>query len=152
MSARSHVRALLSGVRIGQFLSVGAVGAAFDLSISTALVVLSGVAPEVAKLVGAEVAIVVMFFINDNWTFAGQGADGIGSTLRRLATSNLVRSGGVLVQVLIVRALTNLPVSTEVMGVELWSLLSLPVAIFASVFVNYVFESLLTWRVTADPE
>ncbi|WP_254537637.1 GtrA family protein [Halomarina litorea] len=152
MSVGSRARALLSGVRFGQFVSVGAVGAVFDLSVSTALIVLAGFAPELAKLVGAEVAIVVMFFINDNWTFADEGAGGVLPTLRRLLTSNLVRSGGVLVQVLVVRSLTSLPLSAEVLGVELWNLIPLPIAIVASMFVNYVFESLFTWRVAVDPE
>ncbi len=152
MSIGGRARALLSGVRFGQFVSVGAVGAVFDLSVSSALIVLLDVAPELAKLVGAEVAIVVMFFINDNWTFAGEGADGVLPTLRRLVKSNLVRSGGVLVQVLVVRALTGLPVSVELFGIELWNLIPLPIAIVASMFVNYVFESLITWRVDADPD
>jgi putative flippase GtrA len=152
MNVRTKLRALLSAPRFGQFVSVGAIGFVFDFTTSTALIVLLGTLPEIAKVVGAEVAIVIMFFVNDNWTFAGQGDGALLPTLRRLLTSNLVRSGGVVVQLLVVRALTSLPISLTFGGVELWHLLTLPIAIFASMFVNYVAESLLTWRVGSDAE
>ena len=142
--------ALLSGVRFGKFASVGAVGAAFDLTTSSALIVLFDVLPELAKLVGAEVAILVMFLVNDRWTFAEAGRDGVRHRLRRLLKSNLVRSGGLLVQVLIVRSLRTLDVNLVVSGVDVWTLLTLPVAIAGSMLINYVAESVFTWRVTAD--
>ncbi len=146
--SNSDIRALLSGVRFGKFASVGAVGAVFDLTTSSLLTVLLAVAPEIAKLVGAEVAIVVMFAINDRWTFADHGREGPWHKLRRLLKSNLVRSGGLAVQVLVVRALGNLDVPLVVAGVDVWTLLTFPAAIAASMFVNYVAESLFTWRVT----
>ena len=142
------IRALLSGVRFGKFASVGAVGAAFDLTTSSLLTVAFGVTPEIAKLVGAEVAIVVMFTINDRWTFADHGREGIWPKFRRLLKSNLVRSVGLAVQVLVVRALSNLDVYVAVAGVDVWTLFTFPVAIAASVLVNYVAESLFTWKVT----
>jgi putative flippase GtrA len=144
-----RVDALLSGVRFGRFVSVGAVGAVFDLTVSTLLILGAGVAGEVAKVVGAEVAIVVMFFINENWTFADEASGGALRTLGRLAKSNLVRSGGVAVQFLVVRSLGDLPVSIPLFGVDLWALIPLPVAIGVSMLINYVLESLVTWRVGA---
>ena len=145
--SNSDIRALLSGVRFGKFASVGAVGAVFDLTTSSLLTVFLGVAPEIAKLVGAEVAIVVMFGINDRWTFAEHGREGPWPKLRRLLKSNLVRSVGLAVQVLVVRALSGLDVPLVVSGVDLWTLFTFPVAIAASVLVNYVAESLFTWRI-----
>ena len=142
------IRALVSGVRFGKFASVGAVGAVFDLTTSSLLTVLLEVAPEIAKLVGAEVAIVVMFGINDRWTFAEHGREGPWPKLRRLATSNLVRSGGLAVQVLVVRGLGGLDVDLAVSGVDVWTLLTFPAAIAASMMVNYVAESLFTLKVT----
>jgi len=147
MTAATGLRALLSGVRFGKFASVGAVGAVFDLSVTTALMVLFGVLAEVAKLIGAEVAIVVMFFINERWTFAGEGSPGVVPTLRRLGKSNLVRGAGIGVQFLTVRAFRQIPTTVEVAGVDLWSFISLPVAIGLSVLLNYVLESLVTWRI-----
>ena len=138
---------LVSGVRFGKFASVGAIGAVFDLTVSTFLIVWLGVLGEYAKLVGAEVAIVVMFIINENWTFAEAGADGLLPTLRRLVTSNVVRSGGVAVQLLVVWAFRQVDVSLTVAGVDFWQLIPLPVAIGLSVLLNYVMESLFTWRV-----
>jgi putative flippase GtrA len=140
---------LLSGKRFGQFVSVGAVGAVFDLTVSTVLTLWVGVLAEVAKLVGAEVAIIVMFLLNDRWTFANEGASGFFPSLRRLLKSNLVRSGGLALQFLIVRVLRQMDVSVVVAGFDFWQVIPLPLAILASMLVNYVAESLLTWRVTS---
>ncbi|KAB1197069.1 MULTISPECIES: GtrA family protein [Haloferax] len=142
--------ALLSGARIGKFASVGAVGAVFDLTVSSLLIVLFGVVGEVAKLVGAEVAIVIMFVINDRWTFADAGADHLVAKIRRFVKSNLVRSGGLAVQVIVVRLLREVPLSIPVGGIDLWQLIPLPIAIGASMFLNYVAESLFTWRIGAS--
>jgi putative flippase GtrA len=139
--------ALLSGVRFGKFASVGAVGAVFDLTTSSLLIVLFGVLSEYAKLVGAEVAIVVMFLINEHWTFAEAGANGRLPLLGRLLRSNLVRSGGVAVQFLVVRGMRTLDVTVMVAGFDLWKLIPLPIAIGVSMLLNYVLESLFTWRI-----
>ena len=141
---------LLVPGRFGQFVSVGAVGAVFDLTTSSALTAGVGVSPEIAKLVGAEVAILVMFVVNERWTFAGHGDDSVGAVLRRLLKSNLGRSGGVAVQVGVVAALTRLPIALSAFGVDLWELATFPIAIGCSLLLNYVLESLFTWRVTAD--
>ena len=138
---------LVSGVRFGKFASVGAIGAVFDLTVSTVLTIFFDVLPEYAKLVGAEVAIVVMFLINDNWTFAEHGTRGRLNAVRRFVKSNLVRSGGLVVQFLVVRSLRTLDVSVIVAGFDLWTVIPFPIAIGASMFFNYVAESLFTWRV-----
>ncbi|WP_396610475.1 GtrA family protein [Haloferax sp. S1W] len=144
-----RLAALASGARFGKFASVGVVGAMFDLTVSSILIIGFGVVGEIAKLVGAEVAIMVMFVINDRWTFAGAGADYFTAKVRRFLKSNFVRSGGLAVQVLVVRALREVPVSIPVFGIDLWQLIPLPIAIAASMFLNYVAESLFTWRITA---
>ncbi|QCJ47606.1 GtrA family protein [Haloprofundus sp. MHR1] len=141
---------LLSGKRFGQFVSVGALGAVFDLTVSAVLTVWFGVLAEVAKLVGAEVAIVVMFLINDRWTFADEGASGAFPAVRRLLKSNLVRSGGLALQFVVVRVLRQQDVSVVVAGFDFWQVIPLPVAILASMLLNYVAESLLTWRVASE--
>ena len=145
---RETVAALTSGVRFGKFVSVGAVGALFDVTVTTALIVVLGVLGEYAKLAGAEVAIIVMFVINERWTFSELGAPGPVPTLTRFLRSNLVRSGGLAVQFLIVRGFRQLDVSVVVLGFDFWQLIPVPIAIGASVILNYVAESLLTWRVT----
>ena len=145
---RETVEALASGVRFGKFVSVGAVGAVFDVTTTTALIVGVGVLGEYAKLVGAEVAIIVMFVINERWTFSELGAPGAVPMLTRFLRSNLVRSGGLAVQFLIVRGFRQLGLSVVVFGIDLWQLIPIPIAIGTSVLLNYVAESLLTWRVT----
>ncbi|MFB6172695.1 MAG: GtrA family protein [Haloarculaceae archaeon] len=144
---REQAATLASRDRFGQFVSVGAVGFVFDVTTSTALSV-AGVFPEVAAFAGIEVAIVVMFLLNDNWTFADEGHAGLGPTLRRLATSNLVRAGGILVQLVTFSAVFRLlHVDLTVAGVDGWFVVAKGTGIVAGMVVNYVAESLLTWRV-----
>ena len=139
--------ALLSGVRVGQFVSVGLVGATVDTTTTLVFRDLLGVFPEVAKLAGAECAIVVMFLINEHWTFAEEGAAGRGAFLRRLVTSNVVRSGGLAVQLVVFAVVRRLDVSVVVGDVELWAVLPILIAIGTASIVNYVAESLFTWQV-----
>lgn len=164
-----RIEALASGVRFGQFVSVGVLGAVVDTLVLVTLAEGAGVLPEIATLVGIETAILVMFVVNERWTFAAEGAPGRRSLLGRLKRSHLVRSAGVLTQftvfVLVYRVLF-VPVSlgdiglvtavTAVAGLEpgglvgldLWLLIAKGTGIGLGMLVNYVFESLFTWRVT----
>jgi putative flippase GtrA len=138
---------LLSGTRFGKFASVGAVGAVFDVTTSTVLREL-GVFPELAVFIGIEVAVVVMFLLNDNWTFAEEGAAGLGAALRRLLRSNLVRAGGILVQLATFRFLYRVvALDLVVADVDGWFVVSKVAGIGTGMLVNYVAESLVTWRV-----
>lgn len=139
--------ALVAPARMGQFLGVGAIGAAVDLSVSSLLTLGAILPAEWAKLVGAEIAIVLMFLINDRWTFSDHGATGLVPKLRRLVKSNVVRSAGLFIQFVVVYTLTRVGVTVIVAGTDLWPLITLPIAIGCAVAVNYVAESLLTWRV-----
>jgi putative flippase GtrA len=143
----SVVDSLLSRSRFGKFVSVGAVGAVFDVTTATVLREL-GVFPELAVFIGIEVAIVVMFLLNDNWTFAEQGAAGIGAALRRLLRSNLVRAGGILVQLATFRFLFRVvALELTVVGIDGWFVFSKVAGIGTGMLVNYVAESVVTWRV-----
>jgi putative flippase GtrA len=143
----SVIDSLLSGTRFGKFASVGAVGAVFDVTTATLLREL-GVYPELAVFVGIEVAIVVMFLLNDNWTFAEQGAAGVGAALRRLLRSNLVRAGGIVVQLATFRFLFRVvALELEVAGIDGWFVFSKIAGIGTGMIVNYVAESVVTWRV-----
>jgi len=145
---RPLVDQLASGVRFGRFVSVGVVGAVFDNATLAALRLGAGVPELWAKAAGIEVAIVVMFLANERWTFAEAGAAGRGPVLRRLARSHLVRTGGVTVQLVVYWALTQvLTVELVVAGTDLWFLAASPLAIGVAMGVNYLFESLFTWRV-----
>lgn len=142
------VNALFSRIRFGKFISVGALGAVFDIMTTTALIVIFDLLDEYAKLLGAEVAIIVMFAVNERWTFADMGAPGIAPTISRFFRSNLVRSGGLAVQFLIVRALRQFEITILIAGFDVWQLIPIPIAIAGSLGINYIAESLLTWRVT----
>ncbi len=131
-----------SGVRLGQFVSVGAVGYVVDNVVLAALVEVWGVAAALGKPASAEAAIVVMFAVNERWTFAEWGRRGTGHLLRRFATSNLVRVGGAAVAWAVLVALT------ELYGVHY--LVGNTIGIGVGVVVNYVAESLVTWRVGVE--
>jgi putative flippase GtrA len=144
---RPRLRALRSGVRFGQFVSVGAFGAVCDNAVLGTLLHF-GVAPELAKLAGAETAIVLMFLVNEHWTFANQGAPGVIPFVRRFLTSNLVRAGGVVVATVVFSQIyRRFDVSVALAGFELWFLVANLFGILAGLVVNYVAESLFTWQV-----
>ena len=143
----ASLSALVSGLRFGQFLSVGAVGAVLDTIVTLSLKEGIGIHPDLSKFVGAECAILLMFFINEYWTFAEEGRSGRLALGRRLLTSNLVRSGGLAVQLVTFSFVRRLPVSIVVFDVELWKVLPIFIAIGTAFVVNYVAESLFTWRV-----
>jgi len=141
-------RTLVAPVRFGKFVSVGAVGAACDTFVLLVLVEGFGVLEEVAVLAGIEVAILTMFALNEGWTFRGVGHDGWRARGRRLVRSHAVRAGGTLVQFLVfVTVYRLLFVSVTAAGIELWLLVAKGSGILLGMLVNYVFESLFTWRI-----
>ena len=138
---------LYAPLRFVRFAGVGAVGAICDNAVLLALAT-AGITPEVAKFLGIETAIVVMFALNERWTFAGSGRPGTAHTLRRLVTSNVVRVGGIAVQLVVFSAVyRRLHVDVSALGVDLWLLAASGAGICCGMVVNYVTESLLTWRV-----
>ena len=147
----NRFESLVSGVRFGQFVSVGVVGAISDNTVLAVLGLAFGVSDMWAKAAGVETAILVMFLVNEHWTFAGQGGTGRRSFAKRLGKSHLVRSGGVAVQLTIYWLLTQwLTVELVVAGTDLWFIAASPLAIGVAMLVNYVAESLFTWQVHTD--
>lgn len=142
-----RTRALASGVRFGQFVSVGIVGAILDTTVTLSLSSMAGVQPDLAKFVGAESAIVLMFLVNEHWTFAAQGKAGLGPMARRLVTSNVVRAGGLSVQLVTYYFVRRLPIRIPVMGFDLYDVAAIGIAIGTGFIVNYLAESLFTWQV-----
>ena len=138
-SAISTLEELASAARFGQFLSVGVVGMVFDTAVIFLLTDLWNVGPFPAKLASAETAIVVMFVLNERWTFAQWGQTSSVSLARRFLKSNLVRSGGVAVATAVLLALNG--------WFGVWVVLANIIGIGVGFVVNYVFESLFTWRV-----
>ena len=136
-----------------QFISVGAIGAIVDTAVLVALTGLFGVSGFTAKLAGIEAAVVVMFVLNEQWTFTNQGTGGLVAFLRRLGKSHLVRSGGVVVQLIAFWLLLGVPlIQQTVAGVDLWLLVASLVSIAVALIVNYVFEGLYTWQLEQPSE
>jgi len=144
----ARFEALVSGVRFGKFASVGAVGAAFDVTTLVLLTELAGLSAAVANVASIETAVLVMFAVNERWTFADEGSDGGRSLARRLARSHVVRAGGSTLQyVLFVGVFYGVAVELAVAGVDLWLVVVKGGAIGVAMVVNYVFESIFTWQV-----
>ena len=148
---QDRLRALAAAGRIWRFVSVGAAGATLETVIVALLTsgVLARTAPPLlAKAVGAEASITLMFLVNDRWTFAGAGEAGFVSRCRRYGRSHLVRVGGLAVAFATLFALTAwTDVTILVDGADLWPTVANVVAIGAGMTLNYVAESLVTWRV-----
>ncbi|WP_232686644.1 GtrA family protein [Halobacterium zhouii] len=139
---------LVSTVRFGQFVSVGAIGAVFDITTLVVLTEVVGLPAAVANVASIETAILVMFAVNESWTFAGQGDSDSRSVGRRLLRSHVVRAGGSTLQyALFVAVFYGVSVELAVAGVDLWLVVVKGGAIAVAMLVNYVFESLFTWRV-----
>jgi len=142
--------ALAAPRRFGKFVSVGVVGAAFDTIVLLTLVEVFGVLEEVAVLVGIETAILVMFTLNEGWTFSEAGTDGRRATSRRLGRSHAVRAAGAVVQFLVFVMIFRLrSVTLSIAGLDAWLLVAKGVGVACGMLVNYVFETLFTWRVQA---
>jgi len=151
---RARLRALASAGRIGQFVSVGVAGASLETVIVALLTggfvveaVLAG-QPLVAKAIGAEASITLMFLLNDNWTFADHGGAGPVALVRRWVKSHLVRSVGLAVAFATLYVLTAwTDVTVVVAGGDIWPTVANAIGIGVGLTINYVAESLVTWRV-----
>lgn len=128
-----------SAIRLVKFALVGAAGAVVDMSTLATLVELWNVAPVVATIVGKELSITLMFAINQSWTFADAPDVGIWGLLRRFLTSNAVRWVGGGVGVAVLAVLYHV--------FDVWYLLANFIGICAGFVVNYLFESLVTFRI-----
>ncbi|MFC7057927.1 GtrA family protein [Halovenus salina] len=147
----SSLDALASRARFGKFVSVGVVGAISDNLVLTVLGLGIGIPEMAAKAAGIETAILVMFLVNEHWTFADQGTGGTLPFARRLGKSHLVRAGGSSIQLVVYWVLTQrLTFELNLFGTDLWFIAASPVAIGVAMSVNYVFESLFTWQVHTE--
>ncbi|MGM0388057.1 MAG: GtrA family protein [Natrinema limicola] len=136
---RMRVRALCSTTRFGQFVGVGAVGAAVDNVVLVLVVEATVLGPVIAKVLSWELGIAVIFAINERWTFADYGKSGLRPLGKRFLRSNVVRLGGFLVTLAVLAGLVR--------RFAVWYVLANVVGIGVGFFVNYTCESLYTWQV-----
>lgn len=134
-----RLRALRSRSRFTQFAGVGLVGATVDNVVLFALVELTVLGPVMAKVISWELAIMVIFAINERWTFSSYGEMGVRPLGRRFLRSNAVRFAGFLV------TLTVLAILYYQFGV--WYMAANVIGMGVGFFVNYTCESLYTWKV-----
>jgi putative flippase GtrA len=154
---RARLRALASAGRLGRFVSVGVAGASLEtvlVALLTAGFVLDpplAGRPLLAKAAGAEASITLMFLLNDNWTFADHGGAGPAALVRRWVKSHLVRSVGLAVAFATLFVLTSwTDVRLVVAGGDVWPTIANGIGIGVGLSINYVAESLVTWRVQDD--
>ena len=131
--------ALYAPTRITQFAGVGFVGAGVDVVTLFVLVELTVLGPLAGKVIAWELSILVIFAINERWTFARYGPMGPRALGRRFVRSNLVRFGGFLVTLGVLAGLHY--------GFGIWYVLANVIGIGVGFFVNYTLESLYTWKV-----
>lgn len=148
---RRRLRPLARVDRIGQFVSVGVAGASLETIIVFVLTGLWTVAPLAAKAVGAEASISLMFMLNDRWTFAEEGGSGILDIGRRYLKSHVVRLGGLSVAFVTLYLLTSwTEITLVVAGADFWPTIANVIGIGVGMTLNYVAESVITWRVLAQ--
>jgi len=148
---QARIRALASGKRIGQFVSVGVGGASLETVIVLVLTGLFAASALPAKAVGAEASITLMFLLNDRFTFAGEGSETLRAKGRRYLKSHTVRLGGLAIAFGTLYVLVNwTSIDVVVYGLTLWPTIANVIGIGVGMVVNYVAESLFTWRVHAS--
>ncbi|MFC7142347.1 GtrA family protein [Halosimplex aquaticum] len=166
-TVRSRLASLVSGIRFGKFVSVGVVGSVCDTAVLVFLSDIVEAPPVLAWAAGVETAILVMFLINENWTFADHSEGGRESFLSRLKRSHAVRAAGVTTQFVIWWSIYNplyvdlsfgdvavlssaagvVGLASALSGLDLWLLVAKGTGVAVGMVVNYVFESLFTWQV-----
>lgn len=136
---RMRLRALLSTSRFTLFAGVGVVGATVDNVGLFLLVELTVLGPVVAKVFSWEFSIMVIFAVNERWTFSSYGDGGIRALGWRFLRSNAVRFAGFLVTLGVLTALVR--------WFGVWYVAANVIGIGVGFFVNYTCESLYTWKV-----
>jgi putative flippase GtrA len=122
---------LLKRDQILKFVATGLLGLVIDnVSILAYQKFLGSVL--LSKLLSTETAVVVMFFINNHWTYARDDF-----SLLRLLKSNLTRVGGLLISLFVIWRLNEL----------MPLLVANTVSAVCGFAFNYFFETLYTWRV-----
>lgn len=134
MDFQNLIKQLLHFERISKFTFIGFIGLLIDNGVILLLEQNTEIMIEIAKLISAESAIIFMFLANEKWTFSSSRG-----LFRRFMKSNLVRSGGVLVALIVLKILYDM-FGTPVV-------IANTAGIIAGFGFNYVFESFYTWKI-----
>lgn len=129
---------LVRVTRVGQFVTTGAVGVTVELLVLVALVELALTGRFVGGVLGKEAAVLVMFALNERWTFADSGHPGLRALVRRFLVSNLARATGNGVALAVYTILF--------LWAGIWYLLAALGGIAVGFLFNYLLEGLMTWQ------
>ena len=145
---KNLIKVLLSLRRMIQFISVGIIGATCETIIIAILTVSETANPLVAKVIGVEVSISLMFLINDEYTFSDSGIPQLKYRIYRWIRSHTVRSGGIAVAFFILWLLTT-QFDTKILfrEADLWPTIANIIGIACALLINYIAESLFTWEI-----
>jgi putative flippase GtrA len=124
--------------RVRQFITTGAVGVGVELVVLAAVVEAGLTGRFVGGVVGKEAAVLVMFALNESWTFADSGRPGVRALGRRLVLSNVARATGNGVALAVYTILF--------LWLGVWYLLAAVAGIVAGFLFNYLLEGLWTWQ------
>lgn len=142
---------LLSVSRITQFVSVGAVGAMVETIVVAIITTASIAGPLPAKVVGAELSITLMFVLNDRFTFASEGQSQLQAIVYRWGRSHLVRIVGLATAFVVLWILTaRTEIAVIVGGADFWPTIANLIGIGIGMVLNYIAESVFTWRVLSE--
>lgn len=148
MITKSKFNQLVQLTRVGQFVSVGVIGAIIESVVIAILTIIMGSSPVVAKIVGAELSISTMFVINDKWTFATEGSVGYFPQVLRWVKSHLVRIVGLTVSFTVLYILINyFNYSIIIFQADFWPVVANIIGICVGMVINYIAESLYTWSI-----
>ena len=131
--------ALVQPALLSQFIIVGIAGGLVENATLIALVSGFGLSTLVSAAIGKEFSILLMFVINDNWTFRDHRDR---SLFRRACQSNINRFGSVVIGLIVLFVLNT--------WLHVWYLAANLVGIGIGLIFNYFAESLLTWRIHSD--
>lgn len=127
---------VLKSPTIYQFAIVGAIGSLIALAITAILTSILGIFYAVSALIGLESSALIVFFLNDRWTFSNVGKKT--KTMQRFLKNNLIGCIGFGINVTILIFLTS------VLGI--YYLLSEGMAMIITFVFTFTASKKITWK------
>lgn len=119
------------------FAVIGAFGALLNTAVLYAVTEFFGLHYLVSAVIATEAAIIAMFFLNNQFTFSS-GKEGIRQIADGIIRSNIVRSGGIAVQLGLLYALTEFA--------SIYYILSNILAITIASIITFIGEKKFNWK------
>ena len=117
-----------------KFLIAGFLGLIVDTGLLYIFVEFVGFSPRLSKLISTESAIIMIFFINESWTYKDHRP---GTLLTRFLKSNGFRLVGLVVGVFTIQVFLDFGLHLVVANL---------LSIGLELIFNYTFETLVTWK------